>query len=48
MASIKEATIAIRILLSQKEMLQIKADEAGLSLSAYVRVLILKDLGVVK
>lgn len=35
--------IAVRVTLSEKEVIQAKADKLGLSISSYVRMLALKD-----
>jgi uncharacterized protein (DUF1778 family) len=44
----KNAPITIRLTEPQKEMLEKAAEEAGLNVSEYVRLLVLKDLKIVK
>lgn len=44
----KEAQITVRMTVEQKETLREKAENTGLDISAYVRILILKDLGLIK
>ena len=44
----KDAYIHIRITQGQKEVLTAKAEAAGLNLSEYVRILVLRDLEIIK
>jgi antitoxin component of RelBE/YafQ-DinJ toxin-antitoxin module len=44
----KDATITVRILAEHKEQLQAKAVIMGMSVSEYLRMLALKDLGIIK
>ena len=45
---VKDAIITLRLTPEHKELLQKKAKESGMQVSEYIRILILKDLGIVK
>jgi len=44
----KETQITVRLTSDQKEALRDKAAKAGLDISAYVRIMVLRDLGLIK
>ena len=44
----KDAMVVIRLTMEQKEKLQEVASDAGMHLSEYIRMLVLKDLQIIK
>lgn len=48
MATNKSVQLGVRFTVEQKELLEKVASEAGMNMSEYVRVLVLKALGIIK